>query len=127
MVDDPAANPDGMFSRGDAVVKEADALLSYALGVSDKKPDMVQLELDPERVAAYLKRFLATNGLIIVSNSTVSCPSTWTDPGAVEGADAVGDDTEDVEVPKETARELGQRIAKIPARFDNVGLLNRDS
>ena len=78
VVDDPAANPAGMFSRGDGVVKEADALLSYALGLNDEVPELVALELDPERVAAYLRRFLAANGLQILPSLAWTAPSTFT-------------------------------------------------
>ncbi len=142
VVDEPAANPGGMFSRGDGIVKEADALLSFALGLSDHKPELVQLELDPERVSAYLKRFLATNGLMIVSNSTVSCPSTLMNSGTDATVDGLRNNwqtitfgersdgvVDDAEVPalEETVRERMQRIQEMPATFSARELLKPKS
>ena len=66
IVDDPAANPDGLFAR-DEVFQEAEALLSYIVGeTTDKKPELVMLGVDPDRVSGFLKRFLSTRGLSIV-------------------------------------------------------------
>jgi hypothetical protein len=66
IVDDPAANPDGLFAR-DEVFQEAEALLSYLTGeTTGKKPELVTLGVDPERASGFLKRFLSTRGLSIV-------------------------------------------------------------
>ena len=142
VVDEPAANPGGMFSRGDGIVKEADALLSFALGLSDEKPEMVQLELDPERVSAYLQRFLATNGLMIVSSKTVSSPSMSAVPECPQGMwqtvtfgerPTADEDAEQQDEPAERSNteRLQQRIdastKKMPDTFVNRGLVNRGS
>lgn len=66
IVDDPAANPDGLYAR-DEVFEEAEALLAYITGeTTDKKPELVMLGVDPDRVGGFLKRFLSTRGLSIV-------------------------------------------------------------
>jgi hypothetical protein len=66
IVDDPAANPDGLFAR-DEVFQEAEALLSYITGeATGVKPELVMLGVDPDRVGGFLKRFLSTRGLSIV-------------------------------------------------------------
>lgn len=71
VVDEPAANPHGMFHRGDEIAREADDLLSYSLGLTDVVPSMCELDIDPTRVAEYINKFLTRHGLRIVSASDV--------------------------------------------------------
>jgi hypothetical protein len=61
-VDEPAANPSGLFHR-EGIVEQADALASFALGISDDRPATMQLGLDPERVRGFVSRFLSTHNL----------------------------------------------------------------
>ena len=69
IVDDPAANPDGLFAR-DEVFQEAEALLSYITGeTTGAKPECVMLGVDADRVGGFLKRFLSSRGLSIVKAS----------------------------------------------------------
>ncbi len=64
VVDDPAANPDGLFHSGKrATAREAEQLLTYALGLSAERPELGQLDIDPDRVAGFVDRFLARNSL----------------------------------------------------------------
>lgn len=63
VVDDPAANPDGLFHRGPAILRDAEALLSFSLGLTTEAPQLVSLDVHPERAAAFVARFLATHGL----------------------------------------------------------------
>ncbi len=65
VVDDPASNPTGLFHRGQEIAVEADDLLSYALGLSDKRPATIELDVDPDRVAGFVKGFLGRRGLKI--------------------------------------------------------------
>lgn len=65
-VDDPAANPGGMFRRGQDVAADAEELLSYSLGLSDVKPELAALDIDPERVKGFAQRFLNQHGLSLV-------------------------------------------------------------
>jgi hypothetical protein len=65
-VDEPAANPDGLFHRGADVVREADSLLEFALDLSDGEPELVQLEFDPWKIKHFLHRFLDSHNLEIV-------------------------------------------------------------
>lgn len=69
VVDDPAANPDGLFRRGHEIAEEADALCEFALGLSDKKPELQLLSADAERVAGFAARFLSTHNLEIKEKS----------------------------------------------------------
>lgn len=83
VVDEPAANPDGLFHRQAEIGEEADALAAYALGLSDQKPTLSALSIDADRVSAHLSRFLDRNGLqvvprkevISVSDSNTATPS----------------------------------------------------
>ncbi len=65
IVDEPAANPDGLFHRGDEIAKEADDLLSYALGLTEHKPELCLFDVNPDRVAGFVTRFMAQHGLEI--------------------------------------------------------------
>jgi hypothetical protein len=67
VVDEPAANPGGMFQRGQEIAEDADSLLSYALGLTDQKPVLAELSIDPDRVSGHFARFLTRHGLSLVS------------------------------------------------------------
>lgn len=64
-VDEPAANPSGMFHKND-IPHEAESLLSFALGLTDERPELVTLSaVDPERAAGFVNRFLERHKLQI--------------------------------------------------------------
>ena len=63
VVDSPAANPDGLFRRGQEVADEADRMLEYALGLSADVPQLALFDADPQRVAAAVQRFLSRHNL----------------------------------------------------------------
>ncbi len=69
VVDDPAANPEGLFHRGQEIAIEADGLLSYALGISDTRPATVELDVDPDRVAGFVKGYLDRHHLKVERRS----------------------------------------------------------
>ncbi len=66
VVDEPAANPGGMFHRGQEIAEDADALLSFALGLTTEKPVLAELSIDPDRVSGHVARFLSQHGLSLV-------------------------------------------------------------
>lgn len=66
IVDDPAANPAGMFGR-DPVFADAERLFSYALGVSEERPTLREFDLDPERIKVFAVKFLDRHGLAITT------------------------------------------------------------
>ena len=107
VVDEPAANPAGLFHRGDEIAAEADALLSFALGMSSDKPTLTQLDIDPGRVAGFVARFLDRHGLELKSKETtkMSDAETIVTDEVVEDVvtdevieDVVADDDDDAEV-----------------------------
>jgi len=65
LVDDPAANPDGLFHRQD-VASQAEALVAYSLGLSTDKPAETQFGVDADRVQGFISRFLNRHGLSVV-------------------------------------------------------------
>lgn len=56
-VDEPAANPNGLFHGKQNAAAEADAVLSYALGLSDEKPETQMFSVDADRVKGFVARF----------------------------------------------------------------------
>ena len=71
VVDEPAANPSGMFHRGDEIAKEAELMLDYAFGMTKQVPALSELDINPERFADYFKKYLSRRGLRVVSSSDV--------------------------------------------------------
>jgi hypothetical protein len=74
VVDEPAANPDGLFHREQQFAQEADAMMSYALGLSKSAPACVALSggvgLHPQRVKTFIAKFLDAHGLQLTSTTT---------------------------------------------------------
>jgi len=64
-VDEPAANPDGLFRRDQDIAEEADAMAAYALGMKTNLPKHMNLGLDPDRVRGFVSRFLDSHDLEI--------------------------------------------------------------
>lgn len=63
VVDEPAANPAGLFREGHEIADEADRLCEYALGISDERPTLQHLSADADRLAQYAARFLVSHNL----------------------------------------------------------------
>jgi len=78
VVDSPAANPDGLFHRGADIAQEADALASYALGLTDTRPTTATLSVDPDRLHQFVARFLADHDLILTPATKDHAPMTDT-------------------------------------------------
>lgn len=65
VVDEPAANPQGLFRSGHEIAEEADKLCEYALGLSPERPTLQHLSADADRIAQFAARFLESHGLEI--------------------------------------------------------------
>lgn len=63
VVDEPAANPGGLFRKGNEVAEEADRLCEFALGLSDEKPALQHLSADADRLAQFAARFMESHQL----------------------------------------------------------------
>lgn len=64
VVDDPAANPGGLFYR-DPVFADAEATASFALGLTHEAPALQALSINPNRVQVFVKKFLDRHDLEI--------------------------------------------------------------
>jgi len=71
-VDEPAANPAGLFHRDSSIAREAEEVARFALGLADDKPVVVQLGLDADRVRGFVQRFLETNQLRVIEMAEVT-------------------------------------------------------
>jgi hypothetical protein len=71
-VDEPAANPAGLFHREQQFAQEADAMMAYAVGLSPTAPATAALTsgVHPDRVKAFVSRFLDAHNLTLVSKET---------------------------------------------------------
>jgi hypothetical protein len=62
IVDEPAANPDGLFDRH-PLARQADELLSFAAGLSDKQPNVSSFGIDGQRAQQFFDRWLESHQL----------------------------------------------------------------
>jgi hypothetical protein len=79
VVDEPAANPGGLFRKGHEIAYEADRLCEYALGLSSERPALQHLSADADRLAQYAARFLESHNLEIRSKEMASDPTVKVD------------------------------------------------
>lgn len=94
LVDEPSANPAGMFSAAGVVI-EAEELAAYVCGVGDK-PNASQFAVDPDRVRLFFRRFLNRHNLSLVKEAPV--PTDIHDPVEVP-ATATVEETPTTEAP----------------------------
>lgn len=73
VVDEPAANPTGMFYRQD-LPAEAFAFLDYASGISDDKPNVL-LGIEPGRAREFFQRWKTENDVSISPNDSQESPT----------------------------------------------------
>jgi len=64
-VDEPAANPSGLFHREVELLAEAELVTAYALGLSNDKPKTVCLGVDADRIKGFVARFATEHDLTI--------------------------------------------------------------
>lgn len=66
VVDEPAANPDGLFHIPSDTLSQASAFMAYALGMTSEKPQgELAAQINPERARGFAARFLNERGLAI--------------------------------------------------------------
>ena len=100
VVDEPAANPNGLFHREQEIASEADSLMEYALGLSDERPDLACLSVDADRVSAAVSRFLTRHNLTLQ-----------------KGSDPMSKDIETVETPAAEPQPTREQFAAELNRF----------
>lgn len=87
VVDEPAANPSGLFHRGGAfdVLERGDAILEFALGLTDETPDVSGLGIDAARLRGFVQRFAQSRGLNLqTKEKSMSVGTTQTNDVAVK-------------------------------------------
>lgn len=92
VVDDPAANPAGMFSTDAAGTDAAAELIDYALGLSADPPRTNPWGLPPDRIRQAVGRRLATRGITLPRPEPAAMPDPTPAPApapATTAADAV--------------------------------------
>ena len=70
VVDSPAANPDGLFHRKNELLSDANSLVEFVLGRSKSIPKLSSAlagEIAPERLRTFVSKYLAENGLSVVT------------------------------------------------------------
>ena len=100
VVDEPAANPNGLFHREQEIASEADSLMEYALGLSDERPELACLSVDADRVSAAVSRFLTRHNLTLQ-----------------KGSDPMSKDIETVETPAAEPQPTREQFAAELNRF----------
>jgi hypothetical protein len=114
VVDEPAANPDGLFHREQRFAQEATSVAAYALGLTSERPQLMALGLDADRVAGFVKRFLHDNKLEVVKMADEPKPADDTEPiPAAESDEAKPEDQESADAAAPTEpRTQGARFVK---------------
>jgi len=65
VVDDPAANPKGLFFSSENLPKDASDLIDYVLGITDEKPALSALDIDADRGKIFFSTYLARRNLAV--------------------------------------------------------------
>lgn len=74
VVDEPAANPAGLFHRDTEILTEGESLLDFVLGLADKPPALSALSIDPERIKGFLARYSDRRGIALSVGKTSTDP-----------------------------------------------------
>lgn len=111
VVDEPAANPEGMFDA-QPLARHVDDLLSYAAGLSEEKPKSLAFGVDADRASQFLQRWLGSHSLSIVSAND-GVPEMSEAPQEVE--------SEVSEVPQITREDF---LSELSAYVDKFGAEN---
>ncbi len=114
-VDEPAANPSGLFHRESSIIEEAERLAGYALGFASEAPAVRQLGLDADRVKGFVSRYLETHNLRIekMSEETKQHPAIEPETASEQAEPVVDQIQEEPEAEKvaEETQELEPVLA----------------
>jgi hypothetical protein len=121
VVDEPAANPNGLFRRGQDIADEAEKLCSFALGLTTVRPSLSHLSVDPDRTAAFVARFLDNHNLEL-KDKQMSAENTITKED-FEAAQAASEAKYAALEAKLTALTAAQEDAESPEAIEKRGAL----
>lgn len=114
-VDEPAANPNGLFRRREEIVNDAEKLLSFSLGLSRERPTLVAMNCDPDRAAGFVQRFLTRHKLSLVNEKGQPMPLTTQEIDAGIATELAKS------VSPESAAKLAAKKVDRPADKDAAG------
>jgi len=113
-VDEPAANPGGLFGIRKSVAGEAEKILSFCLGLTSEKPTVTAFDVDPTRVAGFVSRYLERNGITLKQGEPMTTETT-----TPETPDTNQPETS--EFNKEVAmREFREQLQRFQTEFGNA-------
>lgn len=92
-VDEPAANPDGLFSRKNDLASDAEAMACFALGLSDEAPTTAALGMDPNRVRSFVNRFLKSKNLTVEATDMLEDKNDEADRQDTEATDTTEEES----------------------------------
>lgn len=118
IVDQPAANPEGLFHRG-AIVEELETLVGYSLGLNDR-PKLIELDVDPDRIAGFVSRFLSRNGLSVVESERDDEMTKETE-GVVDQVDEQVEQVDQTDLSVDTVEDPRKEAAKFIEAFGDKG------
>jgi hypothetical protein len=128
-VDEPAANPNGLFHRGPTVdvLTQAESVLSYVLGLSDQVPQETG-GLSAERLKGFLNRFLDGRSMelsisqkekdmkketkLSESAETVNTPETNEAPETSQEKPVAASETQETAGAVEASAEASESLSK---------------
>jgi hypothetical protein len=90
VVDEPAANPKGLFHRENALLADGHKLIDYVLGRSSQKPALssaLAADIAPERLKSFVTKYLASAGLSLTKEADMPQSDDKVDPLAAKPAD----------------------------------------
>lgn len=83
VVDEPAANPNGLFHRDPfELLESGDELMAYAFGLTDDAPDTSNLGIDASRLRGFVQRFAQSRGITL--SKGLEMPDVTTEKPATE-------------------------------------------
>jgi hypothetical protein len=109
IVDEPAANPAGLFHRNPfEMLDSGEELLAYAFGLSDEAPDTSNLGIDATRLRGFVQRFASSRGVTFSKGTTM--PDTENKPEEKLTEQLSAD-----QIKAEAVKSERQRVADITA------------
>ena len=129
-VDEPAANPDGLFCV-DETFKEAEQMLSFALGLTEEQPETCSFGIDPSRAAGFVVQEAVaeeTQEVIDAGEQPVEIAPVDADPveALAEGDEAV--DVKEAGLSSDNTREdLERFVSAFGVQFGTKAFLDGKS
>lgn len=113
VVDEPAANPNGLFDSA-PLARQVDELLAYAAGLSERRPADPVLGVDPDRAAQFFRRWAAARGLSIGTQEDPPAAGDQMSDTATEVSTGQGQSTD---TPQMTADQFRAELRRFTDRF----------